>query len=382
MKIKDIRTLRAGRYLFVFVDTDSGITGLGEAGAWSYLEATEAAIGKCRDSLLGLDPFAIEHHQQSIYRSAYFRGSVIMSALSAIDIALWDIKGKALEVPVYELMGGKYRDRVRTYAPVFKFTAAEMASECVRLRREGFTAARLMITDAMKEGRGDIGESVYANRVGGAVEKVRACREAVGDGFDLCLEVHRSMTPAEAMAFLDAVVPLRPMFVEDPIPPDNSDAFAELARGSRVPLATGERFINLQEFQTLLARGGASYVRPDLCVVGGLSVGKKVAAVAEAYYAGVVPHNPLGPVSTAACLQLDACIPNLAIQEFPSFYEKGGECGMMAKPFEIMDGCILIPGTPGIGVELVPDIAERFPPRNDRRNFGGQVSFDGAVKDV
>lgn len=382
MKIQDIRTLRAGRYLFVLVDTDSGITGLGEAGAWSYLEATASAVEKCRDSLLGLDPFATEHHLQSLYRSTYFRGSVIMGAISAIDIALWDIKGKALGVPAYQLLGGICRDRVRTYAPVFRFSASEMAEECVRLKREGFTAARLMITDALREGRGGLDESVYAARVGGAVEKVRACREAVGDGFDLCLEVHRSMNPAEAMAFLEAVAPLRPMFVEDPIPPDNPDAFADLARGSRVPLATGERFISLQEFQTLLARGGVRYLRPDLCVVGGLTVGKKVAALAEAHYAGIVPHNPLGPVSTAACLQLDACIPNLAIQEFPSFYEKSGESGMMVKPFDVVDGCIMIPDAPGIGIELVPDIAQRFPPRNDRRNFGGQLAFDGSVKDV
>ncbi len=382
MKITGIQTIRAGRYLFLKVHTDAGITGLGEAGAWSYPDAAIGAIDKFRSSLIGENPFTIEHLFQTLYRGSYFRGSIVASALSAIDIALWDIKGKALGAPVYELLGGSCRDRVRSYAPVFRFTAEEMASGCRELKDKGFTAARLMITDSLKKGRGDLGESIYSSRVSSAVEKVRLCREAVGEDFDLCIEVHRSMNPAEAVAFAKGVESYRPMFIEDPIPPDNHKVLAGIARGTSVPIATGERFFNIYEFELLLSEYGVRYVRPDLCVLGGISAAKKVAAIAEAHYVGIIPHNPLGPVSTAACLQLDACIPNFTIQEFPSFYEISGERGMLVDPFTIVDGCIMIPDAPGIGIELIPDLEEKFPPSNERQNFGGQLAFDGSVKDV
>ena len=382
MKITDIKPKKAGRYLFVLVETDSTVTGIGEAGAWSFPDATIGAVDKLRKMLIGEDPRRIEHLWQYMYRSTYFRGSVIMSAISAIDIALWDIKGKSLGVPVYELLGGKCRDRVRSYAPVFEFTAEKMAEGCRKLQEKGFTAARLLITDSMKEGRSEITDSLYSHRVQTAIEKVRMCREATGDSFDLCLEVHRSMSPPEAVSFIQGVEQYRPMFVEDPIPPDNYNVLADIAAHSSVPVATGERFINIQEFELLLSKNGARYVRPDLCVVGGITASKKIASIAEAHYAGIVPHNPLGPVSTAACLQLNACIPNCAIQEFPSFYDEGGDNAMMLKPFEVFEGSLIIPDAPGIGIELVPDIDEKFPPVNGRQEFRARTAFDGSVKDI
>ncbi len=382
MKIVDLRILRGGRYLFLEIETDSGIVGIGEAGAWGYPEAVAATIVKYRPALLGQDPFSTEHIGQALYRSTYFRSSIVMSAISAIDIALWDIKGKALNVPVYELLGGKCRDKVRSYAPVFRFSAQEMASACKDLQDRGFTAGRLMITDTLRTGRGERSECIFARRVNSAAEKVRACREATGEGFDLCLEVHRSMSPAEAKAFAKAVEPYTPLFIEDPIPPDNHLVMAELARSTSIPIATGERFINIQEFEILLAARAASFVRPDLCTLGGITAAKKVAAIAEAHCAGVIPHNPLGPVSTAACLQLDACIPNFTIQEFPSFFETGGDAGMMVEPFKVSEGYMIIPDKPGIGIELVPDLEKKFPATWDRQNFGGQLAFDGSVKDV
>ena len=172
MKISDIKIIRASRYLFIKVETDAGITGIGEAGAWSFPDATIGAIEKFRKQLLGKNPLSVEHHWQAMYRSTYFRGAVIMSAISAIDIALWDIKGKALNVPVYELLGGKCRDRVRSYAPVFEFAAEKMAEGCKQLKEKGFTAARLMITDGLKNGLSEMNASIFSNRVQIAVEKV------------------------------------------------------------------------------------------------------------------------------------------------------------------------------------------------------------------
>lgn len=382
MKIEDIRILKGGKYLFVEVETNTGLIGTGESGAWSQPKSVAAAIEKFRNTLLGQDPFAAEHISQALYRSVYFRGAVVMSAISAIDIALWDIKGKALGVPVYELLGGKCRDRVRTYAPVFKFSAEEMAEGCKELKARGFTAARLMITDPLRAGRGELKESLYSWRVDSAVEKVRLCREAVGRDFDLCLEVHRSMSLAEARAFVKAVEPFHPMFVEDPIPPDNHSVLAKIARSTTVPIATGERLMNMHEFELLLSMHAAEFVRPDLCTMGGISAARKVAAIAESHYVGVVPHNPLGPVSTAACLQLDACISNFSIQEFPSFYESGSDALMMKEPFSVRDGYIDIPEKPGIGIELVPDLERIFPERWEDRGFECQLAFDGSVKDV
>ncbi len=382
MRIRDIETIRAGRYIFVRIHTDEGITGIGEAGAWSYPDATVGAIDKFASNLIGQDPMPIEHHWQTMYRSSYFRGAVIMSAISAIDIALWDIKGKTLGAPVYELLGGKCRDRVRSYAPVFKFEAKEMAERCRQLKEKGFTAARLMITDSLQDSRCPMEDSIYFNRVNRSIEKVRLCRQAVGNDFDLCLEVHRSMNPAEALAFAKGVEKFHPLFIEDPIPPDNYKAMVDFAEKTSVPVATGERFINIQEFELLLSQGHISYARPDLCASGGITACKKIATIAESHYVNIAPHNPLGPISTAACLQLDACVPNFGIQEFPSFYEKGTDGEMMVDPFEVDKGCLVIPDAPGIGVELIPDLAEKFPVNEGRQKFMVLTAFDGSVKDI
>lgn len=375
MRITEVRTHHVDKYLFVTVHTDSDVVGLGEAGAWAYLDAVDAAIVKLRDYLIGQDPSRIEHHWQYAYRSVYFRGSIVMSALAAIDIALWDIKGKSLGVPVYELLGGMCRDKVRAYAPVFKSTAEEMAAECVALQEAGFTAARLVMpTFAARWGRG---EESYVARVTEAIEKVQACRSAVGPRFDLCVEVHRSMSVAEAVAFARGIESCHPLFLEDPIAPDSLDTMAEVARMTSVPIATGERAISIEELQELLARNGARYLRPDVCAVGGLTAAKKIAAMAEAHYVSIVPHNPLGPVSTAACLQLDASVPNFLIQEFPSFNVDGSEDAMVKKPFELEDGYLLVPDSPGIGVELVEGAAELFPPRP--RHLSAALAYDNSV---
>ena len=204
-------------------------------------------------------------------------------------------------------------------------------------------------------------DAVYNQKITDYVNKVKACRQAVGHSFDLILECHRSLTPAQGLVLAQEVAPYRPLFIEDPIESDNLEAMANLAQRIPIPLATGECFINLQEFAHLFRADGTQYVRPDLCTVGGLTVGKKIASLAEANDVLLVPHNPLGPVSTAANLQLDASIENLLIQEFPSFYSTGGEAGMMTTAFQVQDGYIHIPDGPGLGIDLIPDLQEKFP---------------------
>lgn len=380
MKITGIDYIPASKYLFIKIHTDEGITGIGEIGSWGYLDGTLGVLKKLEGYLIGQDPSRIEHHWQYMYRSMYFRGSIIMSAIAAIDIALWDIKGKALGVPVYELLGGQYRDKVRTYPAVFKFTPEEMAAACVEIKAQGFTAARLMITGDARQRTCGIEDSIFSHRVSTQIARVRACREAVGDDFDLILEIHRSMSVSDAIAFAKGVEAYNPLFLEDPIAPDNDEVMAEVAGKTWLPIATGERFITVQEFENLLTKKAARYVRPDLCALGGITACKKVAAIAESHYVDIVLHNPLGPVSTAACLQLDAAVPNVCIQEFPSFYLSGGEKDMITTELKLDHGFLVVPNAPGIGIELVDDITEKFPPA--QRSINCQISYDGSVRDL
>ena len=381
MKITDVKLIFAKHYLFVHVYTDAGIVGLGEAGNWGYLQATAAAIEKFREYLIGKDPFRIEDLNQNFYRSVYFRGSVIMSAISAIDIALWDIKGKALGVPVYELLGGKTREKVRVYASIMtKETDPESLTRSYRqLQDMGFNAAKIFVNGPIRTANNGMDE-FFSGRIEDELEKVRICREAVGPHFDFVLEAHRGMTKPEAIAFGTEVAKYRPMVLEDPMTPDNIDSMAEIAQKIPVPIATGERFTNLREFEMLMHRHAAQYIRPDVCAVGGITTAKKICAAAEANDVLVIPHNPLGPVSTAACLQICASIPNLGIQELPGFCLNGAEDRMVKEPLRFENGCLLIPEAPGIGVELADDAQELYP-ANERGSNAAKRAFDGSVKD-
>lgn len=381
MKITDVKLIYAKHYLFVHVYTDAGIVGLGEAGNWGYLGATAAAIEKFTPYLIGKDPFRIEDFNQNFYRSVYFRGSVIMSAISAIDIALWDIKGKALGVPVYELLGGKTRDKIRVYASVMtKETGPESLTRSYReLQNMGFNAAKIFVNGPIQTVSDGMDE-FFSGRIEDELEKVRICREAVGPHFDFILEAHRGMTKPEAIAFGTEVAQYRPMVLEDPMTPDNIDSMAEIAAKIPVPIATGERFTNLREFEMLMRRDAAQYIRPDVCAVGGITTTKKICAAAEANDVLVIPHNPLGPVSTAACLQICASIPNLGIQELPGFCLNGSEDRMVKEPLRFQNGCMLIPDAPGIGVELAEDAAELYPAK-ERGSNAAKRAFDGSVKD-
>ena len=380
MKITDVKIRQIKHYLFVEIYTDEGIKGLGEAGNWTFVRATATAIEKFIPALIGKDPFRIEDFNQNFYRAQYFRGSVVMSAISAIDIALWDIKGKKLGVPVYELLGGKTREKVRVYASPMKVEKDNdaMVKSYKDLKAMGFTAAKIFVNGPVKSQDGH--DEFFSGRVESELEKVRLVREAVGYDFDLVLEAHRGMNTAEAIAFGREVEKYRPMVFEDPVTPDNVNTMAEVASKVNVPIATGERYIDLKEFEQLLALHAATYVRPDVCCIGGITTSKKVAALAEAHDALVIPHNPLGPVSTAACLQICASIPNLGIQELPGFCLNGAEDAMVKEPLRFKDGYLVIPEAPGIGVEL-SDNAEELYPAYERGGADAHRAIDGSVKD-
>ena len=389
MKIIDIKPLLLDRFLFVEITTDAGITGLGESGAWAYLEASASAVETFKRYLIGQDPLRIEHHWQYLYRWTHFRGAAIMGALSAVDIALWDIAGKHFGVPSYQLLGGKCRDTARAYYHVFSDTTEGLVQACKDAKTQGFTAIG-HLSPFLDEPRDKPYYETHASMIENAVNRIHQCREAVGPAVDLCIEIHRRLTPAQAVVLARGLEPYRPFFIEDPTLPDNLDAMAEIASKIHIPIATGERMHTIQEFEMLLARGAVQYVRPDVCMCGGITHAKKIAALAEARYVQVVPHNPLSPVSTAACVQLAACIPNFALQEYPliegtergTHIPMGGEAvaaGLVKTALEVTNGFIVIPNVPGIGVELAEDAKKRFPFRP--RPLKTRLHRDGSVVD-
>ena len=378
MKITAVETVPIDQYLFARVHTDDGITGLGESGAWGFLEASASAsaIEKFGRYLVGEDPLRIEHHWQYMFRFSHFRGAAIMGALSALDIALWDVAGKHFRVPAYQLMGGKTRDKARVYYHVIGDTRDKLVQGIKDAREAGFTAVG-HLSPFFDESRDVPYFKTHVDKIRDAIESVAAYREAAGDKVDLCIEIHRRLTPAEAIVLAKGIEPYHPMFYEDPVLPDNFDAMAVVADHISIPIATGERLHSIHEFEMLLKRGAVQYVRPDVCMAGGLTHSKKIAALAEASYVGVVPHNPLSPVSTAACLQLAACIPNFAIQELPTGEHEPPKSEIVKTPLQVEDGFLLVPDTPGIGMELADDAQEKYPPRP--REVETRLHVDGSV---
>lgn len=379
MKIIDVRVLPVHRYLFVEIETDTGLVGLGESGTWGYLEASAAIVEQFKGYLRGRDPLLIEHHWQNLYRNSHFRGAAIMGALSAVDIALWDIAGKRFGVPVYQLLGGACRSRARVYGHVFGRTKEDLIQGCVDAKAQGYTAAG-HLTPFLDSPRDEPYFKTHTDKIKDAVDTVAAYREAVGDDVDLCIEIHRRLEPAEAVVLGRGIEPYRPFFFEDPIRPDNLDAMAEVARKINIPIATGERLHTIYEFEMLLARNAVQYVRPDVCMAGGITHCKKIAALAEAHHVGVVPHNPLSPVSTAACVQLAACIPNFALQEYPSGEHEPPKSDIVKQPLKLKDGFLEVPDAPGIGVELVEGAAERYPFKPGEMR-SARLHIDGSVVD-
>ena len=379
MKITKVTPLFLNRYLLVKVETDAGIYGLGESGAWGFLEASGAAIEKFGRYLVGQDPLRIEHHWQYMYRFSHFRGAAIMGALSAIDIALWDIMGKHFDTPVHQLLGGKVRDKARVYYHVFGETKDELTDGIVDAKKRGFTAVG-HLTPFLDEDRDVPYFKTHADKISDAIDTVRRYREAVGNDVDLCIEIHRRLTPTEAVQLGNGIEQYHPFFYEDPVTPDNFDEMEYVADKISIPIATGERFSSLWEFEMALSRNSVQYVRPDVCLVGGISGARKIAALAEARHVGVVPHNPLSPVSTAACLQIAATAPNFALQEYPIGEDVPPKSDMVTGIAEHDgNGFLVISDAPGIGLELKEDAVEKCP--ETPREVVTRLHADGSVVD-
>jgi galactonate dehydratase len=353
------------RWLFLKIHTDAGIVGLGEPILEGRALTCTAAVKEIEPYLVGKDPRRVVHHWQAIYRHAFYRGGPILtSALSGVDQALWDIKGKALGVPVYELLGGPTRDRVRVYAH------AGTVEQMKKAQARGFTAFKTGL--AMKR------PARYIETPAGvqyAAERFAELRRAMGNDVDIAIDFHGAISPATAKLLLRALEPYQPMFVEEPINAQNHDVMAEIARGTPLPVATGERVFTKWGFREVLEKRAATVLQPDLSHAGGITEVRLIAGMAEAYYATVAPHCPLGPISLAAGVQLAASIPNFLCQEQVSLGE-----GYLKKPFTLRDGYLDLPTGPGLGIELDENaMADKI--GHDWRNPESYDPDDGSVVD-
>ena len=354
MKIDKIESFFMGNGYVIRVHTDTGISGVGQTACWGYPEAVDSIINTFKKYLIGQNPLRIEHHWQYLYRMGPFRGTALSGAISAVDIALWDIKGKHFGVPIWELLGGNCRDKIRLHllgggsTPETMYEAAKAAVE------EGFTALKF---DPLVGGFQDM---TVDRLVKTARDIVAAARDGGGPDLDLIVEVHRKLTPMNSIVLESALAPFNLYFIEDPIQIDTIATQAELAKRMTTPLAVGERNVSIWEFRELLEAGGPQYVRPDLGLAGGITHCKKIAAIAEAYHSAVVTHNFLGPLITAASLHLDTSIPNFITQE----YTKGDESDAFAVykvAYQREGGYIPIPEAPGLGIELDDSLIEKTP---------------------
>ena len=361
MKITDIKVYIMDAYrtnwTFIKVETDEGLYGWGEASLGTQEMALKGCVEDLKRLVVGRNPLEIERMRFEVYRDIYWKGGpVLMSAISGIEMAMWDIVGKFFNTPVYNLFGGKMRDRVRMYAngwfsgsktpENFAIKAKETVALGVKaLKWDPFDKAHMTLTK----------EEMHK-----AVEIVGAVREAVGDNVELLIECHGRFNPYTAIEISRELEPFKPMFLEEPCPPDNVEAIAKVKRKSNVPIAAGERVYSIYGFDDLFAKDAVDIVQPDMFHTGGMMECKKIAGMAEAKHIPISFHNPSGPISNAAILQLAAATPNFLIHEIMindgSFRKK-----ITTEEVIFEDGCILINDKPGLGIDVNIEAVEERP---------------------
>lgn len=348
MKIVKLETMHVKpRWMFLKVYTDEGIVGYGEPVVEGRARTVEMAVKELEAVLIGQDPRDIEHLWQTMYRGTFYRGGpILVSAISGIEQALWDIKGKYHNMSVYEMLGGACRRKIRMYAWARGEDIETIVASALDRKKKGFSAIKYALDAPILPVENEAAVDRH-------VEKLAAIREAIGKGMDIGIDFHGRVSPAMAIRLARKFEPYFPMFIEEPCLPENVDVMVTVARSTSIPIASGERLFTKWGFRELLEKQAVAIVQPDLCHAGGILETKKIAAMSEVYYGSVAPHNPLGPIALAACLQLDTCTPNFLIQEHPSL-DTGEDLGVgiFKNPFVIKDGYIDVPTRPGLGVEI------------------------------
>ena len=356
MKISDIRTyLVRPRWGFVEIETDAGLIGWGEPVIEGKAATVRACVGEMKPYLIGADPMKIEDVWNVLYRAGFYRGGpVIMSAIAGIDQALWDIKGKYYNAPIYDLLGGACRDSMRVYCWIGGDRPADVGAAALEKKNEGFTAIKMNATEELQ--MVDSYEMIDA-----VLERVAAIRESCGKYFGIAIDFHGRVHKPMAKVLAKKLEEFNPMFLEEPVLCEHMSEFKEIARACNVPIATGERLFSKYDFRRLLEEGGVDIIQPDLSHAGGITEVRKIAAMAEAYDVALAPHCPLGPIALAACLQVDACSYNAFIQEQSMgihYNEFHGPLDYIRNPetYAFVDGHVEIPKLPGLGVEVNRDL--------------------------
>jgi len=347
------------RWLFLKIETDSGIVGWGEPIVEGKADTVKAAVDELMLDMIGKDPMPIEDHWNTMYRSGFYRGGpVLMSAISGIDQALWDIKGKHFNAPIYELMGGKARDRMRVYSWIGGDRPADIAKAASEAKQNGFTAVKMNGTDEMQ-----IIDSY--EKVDMVLQRIAALREMVGYSIDVGIDFHGRLHKPMAKVLAKELECYHPMFIEEPVLPENNEALKEIANMTSIPIATGERMFSRWHFKEILASGCVDIIQPDLSHAGGITECKKIISMAEAYDVAAAPHCPLGPIALAACLQVDATCHNAFIQEqsLGIHYNQGSDLldYLLDKTvFNYDNGFVNIPSGAGLGITINEDYVRKM----------------------
>jgi galactonate dehydratase len=352
MKIKSIELFKVPpRWLFLKVMTDDGLVGWGEPVVEGRADTVKAAVEELSSYIIGQDPMRIEDLWQVMYRAGFYRGGPILtSAISGIEQALWDIKGKFYNAPVYDLMGGASRDKIRVYNWIGGDRPSDVREAALQQIAAGFTAVKMNASE-------ELHYIDSFSKVEKVIERIATVREVGGSDFGIGIDFHGRVHKSMAKILAKELDQYRPMFIEEPVLPENNEALKEIARYTSAPIATGERMYTRWGFKELLQQGIVDIIQPDVSHAGGILETRKIAAMAEAYDVALAPHCPLGPIALASCLQVDACSPNAFIQEqsLGIHYNQGNDILdyiLNPQTFEYQDGFVSLPKGPGLGVEV------------------------------
>ncbi|MCF0147337.1 MAG: galactonate dehydratase [Clostridium sp.] len=378
MKITEIKVYTVKpRWIFIKISTDEGIEGWGEMISGTKTDTVVAGAYELGKRIIGRNPFEIERIWQELHRSFFRGGPINGTIISGIEMALWDIKGKALNVPIYELLGGAARDRIMVYSWIGGDRPDDVAKEAIDRRDRGFKAIKMNATEELHYI--DSFEKIQA-----VVDRVKSIRDAVGFDLSIGVDFHGRVHKGMAKVLAKELEPYKLMFLEEVVLPENEEAFREVANHTSTPLATGERLYSRWEFKNLLKEGAIDIIQPDIALCGGILETRKIAAMAEAFDVAVAPHAPYGPIALAATLQLDVCTPNVFIQEqsLGIHYNKGFDLLDFVKNKEIFqykDGYLELPTKPGLGIEIDEELVEKVSAEGLYWTNPSWKNYDGTI---
>ena len=345
-RIAKVEVFAAGMSCFVRLTTEDGIQGVGESTAFAYPNAVAEVIRNFEPFLIGADAHDVEQNWLKMYRALGWRGLMLGGAISAIDQAMWDIRARVFETPVWHLLGGRSRKAVRGMKVVWGVTKEDLINDSLKAQKEGYTAIKIILHQH------DHHLMRHAEKIADLVDRMASLRDAVGNTLDIGVELHRNMQPGNSVALIEELMQFRPLFVEDPIPPDSVLSFAEVSAKVKTPMAAGERNTSIYEFREYIEHAGLSFVRPDIGIAGGFTHVRKICAMAEAHHQGILPHAvPSGAIATMAHIHLGMTVPNWEAQEHVD--QNVDPVQQMVKRIPLVkDGWLYPFDEPGLGMEI------------------------------